>query len=170
MDESGVDNEEEFTAPFEESEETEASLLKIKHLLLGVQKTLHTMQSENRKMSEELKDLKASFDSQGRQVSQLKQSLAKANKANEELQDQLQKQNKKIQDQESQISEILYQNDEIEQYTRKNSIEIHGIPEEVYTSTNEVVIKLVQKLNVQISTEDIDISHNYIMARINLRA
>ena len=97
------------------------------------------MQSEYRKMSDELKELRVSFDSQGRQISQLKQSLAKANKANEELQDQ-----------ESQISEILYQNDEIEQYTRKNSIEIHGIPEELhlYTSTNEVVIKLAQKLNV----------------------
>ena len=54
VDESGVDNEEESTVPSEESEETEASLLEIKHLLLGVQKTLHTMQSENRKMSEEL--------------------------------------------------------------------------------------------------------------------
>ena len=114
------------------------------------------MQSENRKMSDELKELRASFESQGRQISQLKQSLAKANKANEELQEQLKKQNKKIQDQESQISEILYQNDEIEQYTRKNS-EIHGIPEELYTSTNEVVTKLAQKLNVPISTEDIDI-------------
>ena len=127
VDESGVDNEEESTVPSEESEETEASLLKIKDLLLGVQKTLHTMQSENRKMSEELKELRASFDSQDRQISQ----LAKANKANEELQEQLKKQNKKIQDQESQISEILYHNDEIEQYTRKNSIEIHGIPEEL---------------------------------------
>ena len=61
VDESGVDNEEESTVPSEESEETEASLLEIKHLLLGVQKTLHTMQSENRKMSEELKELRASF-------------------------------------------------------------------------------------------------------------
>ena len=117
------------------------------------------MQSENRKMSEELEELKASFDSQGRQISQLKQSLAKANKANKELQEQLKKQNKKIQDQESQMSEILYQNDEIEQYTRKNSIKIHGIPEELYTSTNEVVTRLAQKLNVLISTEHIDISH-----------
>ena len=54
VDESGVDNEEESTVPSEESEETEARLLEIKHLLLGVQKTLPTMQSENRKMSEEL--------------------------------------------------------------------------------------------------------------------
>ena len=38
-------------------------------------------------------------------------------------------------------------------------IEIHGIPEELYTSTNEVVTKLAQKLNAPISTEDIDISH-----------
>jgi len=109
-------------------------------------------------MSEELKELTTSFDSKGRQIFQLKQSLAKANKANEELQVQLQKQNKKIQDQESQISEILYQNDEIK-YTRKNSIAIHGIPEELYTSTNEVVTKLSQKLNVPVLTEDIDISH-----------
>ena len=38
-------------------------------------------------------------------------------------------------------------------------IEIHGIPEELYTSTNEVVTKLAQKLNVPILTDDIDILH-----------
>ena len=77
---SGVDNEEDTTVPSKESEESEASLIGIKHLLLGVQKPLHTMQSEKRKMSEDLKELRASFDNRGRQISQLKQSLAKANK------------------------------------------------------------------------------------------
>ena len=32
--------------------------------------------------------------------------------------------------------------DDLEQYTRKNSLEIYGVPENIYTTTEEVVLKL----------------------------
>ena len=35
----------------------------------------------------------------------------------------------------------------LEQYTRKNSLEIHGIPKSAYTSTEEVVLKVANALN-----------------------
>ena len=38
-------------------------------------------------------------------------------------------------------------------------MEIHGIPEDLYTSTEDVVIKLGEVLNVPIQSDDIDISH-----------
>ena len=47
----------------------------------------------------------------------------------------------------------------MEQYTRKQSLEIHGIPESVYSSTEEAVIKVAEALDVEIGPEDIDISH-----------
>ena len=49
--------------------------------------------------------------------------------------------------------------DELEQYTRKNSLEIIGVPESAYTSTEELTIRVGEVLNVQIKPEDIDISH-----------
>ena len=47
----------------------------------------------------------------------------------------------------------------MEQYTRKNSLEIHGVPEDAYTSTEEVVLKLAEALDVHILSVDIEISH-----------
>ena len=47
--------------------------------------------------------------------------------------------------------------DELEQYSRKNSLEIHGLPENVYSSTEEAVLKLAGALNVEMSASDIEI-------------
>ena len=47
----------------------------------------------------------------------------------------------------------------LEQYTRKNSLEIHGIPEQAYESTEEVVLKLANALEVPVCQQDIEISH-----------
>ena len=49
--------------------------------------------------------------------------------------------------------------EELEQYTRKTSIEIHGLPQEAYTATEDVVLKIGEVLDVPISPGDIEISH-----------
>ena len=57
------------------------------------------------------------------------------------------------------LGNVYDQLDELEQYSRKNSIEIHGIPENAYNSTEEAVIKVTQALNVPLEARDIEISH-----------
>ncbi|KAL9966454.1 hypothetical protein ACROYT_G024533 [Oculina patagonica] len=53
----------------------------------------------------------------------------------------------------------LYENmDALEQYTRKNSLEIEGIPENI-CDDEEAVLKLAQVLNVNMRREIIDICH-----------
>ena len=49
--------------------------------------------------------------------------------------------------------------DDLEQYSRKNSLEILGVPNDTYTSTDEVVIRIGQAINVEIKPEDIEIPH-----------
>ena len=49
--------------------------------------------------------------------------------------------------------------DNFEQYSRKNSVEIHGIPQDGYTNTEQVVIKLAEALNITLEPEDIEKSH-----------
>lgn len=66
---------------------------------------------------------------------------------------------KKNNDQEAEIAELYDLQDALEQYTRKNSLEIHGVPESAYTSTEEVVLKLAKALDVDINPNDIEISH-----------
>ena len=46
----------------------------------------------------------------------------------------------------------------MEQYSRKNSVEILGIPEDV-CENEEAVLKIAQVLNVDVKAEDIDICH-----------
>ena len=48
----------------------------------------------------------------------------------------------------------------LEQYTRKNSLEIHGIPKSAYTSTEEVVLEVANAHDVAVSSQDIETSTN----------
>ncbi|CAH3141293.1 unnamed protein product, partial [Porites lobata] len=66
---------------------------------------------------------------------------------------------KKIQEQEEEIGELYDLQDKLEQYTRKNSIEIHGVPEYAYTETEDVVLKLAEALDVSVEPKDIEICH-----------
>ena len=38
-------------------------------------------------------------------------------------------------------------------------MEIHGISQDVYTNTEQIVIKLAEALNITVEPEDIEISH-----------
>ena len=49
--------------------------------------------------------------------------------------------------------------DELEQYSRKNSLEFHGIPDDVGITTDEVVCKVAQAVGVEMEPEKIEISH-----------
>ena len=62
-------------------------------------------------------------------------------------------------EQQEENNELYNLQDKLEQYTRKNSLEIHGVPESAYTSTEEVVLKLTEALQVPINPDDIQISH-----------
>ena len=83
--------------------------------------------------------------------------LAKAMKQQDDLETELVAARKKISDQEGEMVELYDLQDKLEQYTRKNSLVIHGIPESAYTSTEEVVLKLTGAVNVDVSPEDIEI-------------
>ena len=48
--------------------------------------------------------------------------------------------------------------DDLEQYSRKNSLEIVGIPESIRDNEG-AVLKIANALNVQVHPEDIDICH-----------
>ena len=49
----------------------------------------------------------------------------------------------------SDIEELQENLDELEQYSRKNSLELHGIPEDIDLSTDEVVCKVAQAIGVE---------------------
>jgi len=66
----------------------------------------------------------------------------------------------KINKQDDEIYNLWDNLDSLEQYTRKNSLEIYGAPKEAYSSTEEVVLTIANALDVDISLNDIEILHH----------
>ena len=66
---------------------------------------------------------------------------------------------KRVKERQDEIYELYDLQDRLEQYTRKNSLKIHGVPESAYSKTEEVVLKLAEALEVSITPQDIEISY-----------
>lgn len=143
----------------EDSSEEEPTLLEIKLMLSSIQSSITSISSENVKFREDMEELKKSLRSNERELKELKASLDKANKQNALLQKELLGTKTKLNEQTERIDSLIESLDNLEQYSRKNSLEIHGIPENIYTSTEEVVLKVAEAVNVPVAAEDIEISH-----------
>ena len=142
---------------YETVSEQEPSLKDIKDMLSCVQATLKDIQHKNRKMADELAELKSSFSIQEIQLNSCKESLSKVTKANNAMKLELQVMREEFNKQKSMTDELYESLDNLEQYSRKNSLEIHG--RDLYTSPEDVVIKLSELLNEPVRGKDIDITH-----------
>lgn len=81
---------------------------------------------------------------------------------NEEVQ-KLKEENKNIKkancDLEKRLSQVEYDNDSLEQYSRRNSLRISGVSEEINEDTDSVIMKIAEELDVPLAPSDIDRSH-----------
>ena len=116
--------------------------------------------------SRDLRDLQDSVTFNGKDIKSLKLSLQKTKDENKKLQDNLTLTNnslkatkKKLEGQLEESERLSEELDSLELYTRKSSLEIHGIPQDAYTSTEDIVIKVGEALNGTIEPDDTDISH-----------
>ena len=58
-----------------------------------------------------------------------------------------------VDEQQEEIAELYGLQDHLEQYRRKHSLEIHRNPEEAYETTEEVVLKLANALDVPVNPQ-----------------
>ncbi|XP_068720522.1 uncharacterized protein [Montipora capricornis] len=137
----------------EDLQKSVSSILKVKCISPQLKK------KENAILREDLTQFKSSLQSKEREVSALKTSFGKVSKANALLKTELEKTKLKLREQEDETEKLYIALDELEQYTRKNSLEIQGIPDQCYSTTEEVVLKLAGVLNVNVNPTDIEISH-----------
>ena len=128
-------------------------------MLIDIQITVNTILLENKKISNDVLELKATVQKQQAELATLKEALAKATKERATTEKALAAAINKTDEQQEEIAELYELQDRLEQYTRKNSLEIHGIPEEAYNSTEDVVLKLAGVLEVPVAPQDIEISH-----------
>ena len=134
------------------------SLLDLK-MLVDIQITVSNILRESTKLANEVAELRSAIQQQKGELINVKTVLAKTRKQQDGLEIQLAAERKKTKDQEAEIAELYDLQDALEQYTRKNSLEIHGVSESTYTSTEEVALNLAAALNVDINQNDIEISH-----------
>ena len=141
------------------SNAAEPTLYEIRDMLADLQKSVSNILKENAILRDDITQLKSSLQSKEREVSALKTSLGKVSKTNELLKTELERTKEKLQNQVEEADNLYTTLDDLEQYTRKNSLEIHGIPDDCYSTTEEVVLKLASVLNVNVNSSDIEISH-----------
>ena len=75
------------------------------------------------------------------------------------LEDQISTSKKELENMEVRLNDVETDHDDLEQYTRKFNLVIHGIPEQKEEDNVENVIKLGQFLEVNLTRGDIDIVH-----------
>ena len=138
----------------------EPSLSEIRNMLVGIESKMSTILAKNNDLSSELAELKNAFEAQKRKLNDTKELLEKTMNLNSQLKEELSQARDKIKEQAEEIAELYDLQDELEQYTRKNSVDICGIPENACESTEEAVLKISKALNVTISSEDIEITHH----------
>ncbi|XP_077978266.1 uncharacterized protein LOC144433778 [Glandiceps talaboti] len=99
---------------------------------------LTAMENNIRELQKSITYVSNSFDDFAKQL----QSLRNENK---DLKDKLANTTKEV--------------NELHQYTRRNTLEISGIPEDGNEDTDNIVVKVAEIVGVNVSPDDIDISH-----------
>ena len=143
--------------PLEMSQEP--SLGDLREMLVDIQITVNNILLENKRISGEVMELKSTVQKQKAQLSAIKEALDLTTKQCANAEKELAAVRNQLAEQEGEIAELYDLQDRLEQYTRKNSLEFHGIPESAYSSPEEVVLKIAEALEVPVVPQDIEISH-----------
>ena len=143
------------------SPESISDMKEIKEILAVIQSQMATVLSDNRKIQRDLGTLKESMNMQDRELKQTQQQLTKADVPQSDLlKKELDAALYKLGKQQEEIDNLWGKQDDLEQYSRKNSLELHGIPRGAYSSTEEAVLEVTNVLNVNVRPEDIEICHH----------
>ena len=149
-----------------DDDQEEPNLLEIKKLLIDIQTSVASVITENQGIRKEIEDIKSSVKFNGDELKDLKAALKKTKDENKALKSsvdalniQLKTAKEKLQTQKEECDQLWENLDHLEQYSRKNSLEIYGVPQDAYTSTESVVVKVAEALNVTVEPEEIEISH-----------
>ena len=162
----GSTDEEDRSLKKSKDDQDEPNLLEIKKLLIDIQTSVASVITENQAIRKEIEDVKSSVKFNGDELKDQKAALKKTKDENKALKSsvdalniQLKTAKEKLQTQKEECDQLWENLDHLEQYSRKNSLEIYGVSQDAYTSTESAVIKVAEALNVIVEPEEIEISH-----------
>ena len=114
-------------------------------------------------LKEKIDSLIESFDFFDGKLRELNSSCSRVDMVMEERSGQVEKENKLLKEEVVKLrNELKIQREstnDLEQYIRRECIEISGIPENPLENTNEIVIKVGNLMGVEIDSGDISVSH-----------
>ena len=143
--------------PTTEDHHKEPSLTDLGEILVDIHITVNNIVLENKKIiSEDVKELKSTVNKQQTEIADLKKQLTKSKTQFAATEKDLDDAQKQINEQKEEIAELYDLQDHLEQYNRKNCLEIHGIPESAFNSTEEAILKIAEVLVVPVSRDDIN--------------
>jgi len=93
-------------------------------MLVVLQCSVNNILCHNQNLKEEMLALKLSVDTQGREFQKMKESVERITKENESLKNELLLAKGKLKEQKEEMQSLWSSLDDLEQYTRKNSLEI----------------------------------------------
>ena len=106
------------------TEAEEPARLELKEMLVDIKIELSNFARENNKLANEMARLRNTIQEQKVELDSLKSSFIKVEKENNGLEIELSAVRKKIEEQKEEIAELYILQDNLEQYTRKQSLEI----------------------------------------------
>lgn len=151
-----------------------ADLSSIWIALNTIQRNTDELLKENRALRNQYEELQKSLEfhigkleSLETENNKLKKEVSSLKKAVREAEDEIADLNDDLDGVKSDLGSAINQIDDLEQYTRKHNLEIHGIPESSEENLADKIIKLGKVLNVHIANSDIDICHRMATRRPN---
>ena len=130
------------------SSESEPNLKDIYSLLGTIQNTVAMLLTENNKLSTDMAELKSSIAKNNNDVTKMKEEMKKQCKYVASLDKQITSLTKVTKKQKEELEVLQVGLDDLKQYSRKNSFELHGIPEEIRTNSwDKSAVPLKKLLN-----------------------
>ena len=134
--------------------------------LNNIQRNADELFKENRALRNQYEELQKSLEFHIAKVESLetenkalKKEVSSVKKAARNAEEEIADLNDDLDGFKNDLVAAINQIDDLEQYTRKRNLEIHGISESPEENLLEKIIKLGNALNVHIANNDIDICH-----------
>ena len=124
----------------------------LKLLVEEVLKKTSSMASDIQSIKESQEFISKQFDDLSKELENVKKCMEEKDKKINQLEQDVNYLNKEL------LKEIE-KNDDLNQYGRRDNLELHGIPVQKNENTNEIVIGMIKHLNIELKSSDISISH-----------
>ena len=128
-----------------EQKTLQRSYEELRESLEFTQSKMEEMAKNNSALQEQMKEMAKTNITLQRRMTQLENDLEKKNEENAKF--------------EKKLGEIFMHHDDLEQYTRKFNLEIHGIPETDDEEPEDIILGLAKLMEIDLTYEDINIIH-----------